>query len=142
MPLFGTYGSGGAVELALNVRDLRRGNPLTLMDGTEVVATGSASIHFSAGPDPGGVVNTSFFVQGCSNGSEWTIQSSNGPSTADSPGVPTSTINAFGATFQNLPGSDTVGNGTYTDVGSAIWYRFYIKVLQAGDAPAVIVRRA
>jgi hypothetical protein len=141
--LFGTYQSGGATELALNCTDLRRGDSLELMNGTETVVSGSASVHFAAGPAPAGVINTSFYVQGCGNGTEWVIQGSNGPSTADNPGVPTSTINNFAATFQNLTGSDTVGNGPpYTDTGSAIWYRFYVKTFVAGDAPVVIVRRS
>jgi hypothetical protein len=142
--LFGTYQSGGAVELGLNVFDIRRGGEIILMDGTETVATGSASVHFSAGPDPqgGGVINTAFYVQGCSGGTEWTIQASDGPSIADSPGVPTSTLSKFAATFQDILGSDTVGNGMFTDTGSAAWYRFHIKTFVAGDAPAVRVRRA
>ena len=79
--LFGTYQSGGAVELGLNVTDLRRGDDYVMMDGTEPVATGSASVHFSAGPAPqgGGVINTSFYVQ-CASTTEWTIQASDGPS--------------------------------------------------------------
>jgi hypothetical protein len=140
--LFGTYQSGGAPELGLNVVDLRRGDQYVMMDGTETVASGSASVHFAAGTGVGGVINSSFSVQGCTKGTEWTIQGSNGPSTADSPGVPTSTLTKFAATFQDLPGSDIVGNGTYTDTGSATWYRFHIKTLQAGDAPVVIVRRS
>jgi hypothetical protein len=142
--LFGAYQAGGAIPMGLNVVDLRRGDQYVMMDGTETVASGSASVHFSAGPDAhgGGVINTSFFVQGCSNGTEWTIQGSNGPSTADSPSSPTSTLNAFAATFQDLAGSDTTGNGAYTDVGSATWYRFHIKTLAGGDAPVVIVRRS
>lgn len=142
--LFGAYQSGGAPELGLNVFDLRRGDELVMMDGTETVATGSASVHFSAGPDPhgGGVINSSFYVQGCTNGTEWAIQGSNGPSTADTPGVPTSLLTKFAATFQDLLGSDTVGNGTYTDTGSAIWYRLVIKTFVGGDAPVVIVRRS
>ena len=144
MPLFGTYQSGGAVELGLNVTDVRRGDDYVMMDATETVATGSASVHFSAGPAPqgGGVINTSFYVQGCSGGTEWTIQASDGPSTADSPGVPTSTLSKFAATFQDILGSDTVGNGMFTDTGSAAWYRFRIKALVGGDAPVVRVRRA
>lgn len=142
--LFGAYQAGGAPEFGLNVVDLRRGDQYVMMDGTEVVATGSASVHFSAGPDPhgGGVINSSFYVQGCPNNTEWTIQGSNGPSTADVPGSPVSLLTKFAATFQDLAGSDTIGNGTYTDVGSATWYRFHIKTLQAGDAPVVIVRRS
>lgn len=142
--LFGAYQSGGANELGLNVFDLRRGDELVLMDGTEVLVSGSASVHFSAGPDPhgGGVINSSFYVQGCANGTTWTIQGSNGPSTADMPGVPTSALTKFAATFQDLPGSGTTGNGTYTDVGSAIWYRLKIGTLQNGDNPVAIVRRS
>lgn len=142
--LFGTYQAGGAPELGLNVTDLRRGDQYVMMTATEVVATGSASVHFSAGPDPhgGGVINSSFFVQGCSAGTEWTIQGSNGPSTPDSPGVPTSALTKFAATFQDLPGSDTTGNGTYTDTGSATWYRFFVKSFVNGDIPVVIVRRS
>ena len=83
-----------------------------------------------------------FDVQGCTNGTEWTIQGSNGPSTADTPGTPTSALTKFAATFQDLPGSDTTGNGVYTDSGSAIWYRFKIKTLANGDVPVVIVRRS
>ena len=145
MPLFATYGGGGAVELALNVRDLRRGDELVLMDGTETVASGSASVHYSAGPDPhgGGVMNDSFYVQGCGNGTTWTIQGSNGPSTADTPGSPTSTLNTFAATFQDITTPDPItGNGAYTDQGSAIWKRFKIVILAGGDNPVVIVRRS
>ena len=141
--LFGTYQAGSAIPLGLNVVDLRCGDQYVMMDGTETVVTGSASVHFSAGPNPqGGVVNSSFYVQGCAGGSEWTIQGSNGPSTADNPSSPVSTLTAFAATFQDLPGSDTTGNGVYTDVGASTWYRFHIKTLAGSDAPVVIVRRA
>ena len=141
--LFGTYQSGGAVELGLNVTDVRRGDDYVMMDATETVATGSASVHFSAGPAPqgGGVINTSFYVQ-CASATDWTIQASDGPSTADSPGVPTSTLNTFAATFQDILGSDTTGKGMFTDTGSAAWYRFNIKTLANGDHPVVRVRRA
>jgi hypothetical protein len=139
--LFGTYQSGGAPELALNCTDVRRGDPYVLMDGTETVASGSSSVHFAAGSDPGGVVNSSFYVEGAP-GTTWTIQGSNGPSTADTPGSPTSTITAFGATFLDLGGSETEGNGAYTDVGSATWYRFHIVTLGSGDQPLVRVRRS
>lgn len=142
--LFGAYQAGGAVPMGLNVVDLRRGDDYKMMDGTELVVSGSASVHFSAGPDPhgGGVINSSFYVDGCSGGTEWTIQGSNGPSIADNPSSPTSTLVAFASTFKDLAGSDTIGNGPYTDTGSAIWYRFHIKTLAGGDAPVVIVRRA
>lgn len=142
--LFGAYQSGGAIPMGLNVVDLRRGGQYVMMDGTETVVTGSASVHFSAGPDThgGGVIYSSFTVQGCSNNTEWTIQGSNGPSTADNPNSPTSTLTAFAATFQDIPGSDTTGNGLYTDVGAWTWYRFFVKNFVAGDAPVVIVRRS
>lgn len=143
MPLFATYQSGGATELALNCTDVRRGDSLVLMTGTETVVTGSASIHFAAGSDPGGQVATSWYVTGCSGGTEWEVQGSNGPSTADSPGVPTSTLNNFAATFQSLSGSDTVNNGIFVEsTGASIWYRFHVKTFVGGDAPVVIVRRA
>ena len=143
--LFGAYQGGGAPELGLNVRDLRRGDELVLMDGTETVVSGSASVHFSAGPDPhgGGLIATSYYVTGCANGTEWEIEGSNGPSTADTPGSPTSKLTKFAATFQVLQGSDTLGNGIFTDItGSSIWFRFLIKTLAGGDAPIVIARRA
>lgn len=141
--LFGAYQAGGNLVLGLNMTDLRRGDSLTLMDGSEAVATGVASVAFAAGIGPGGVVAQSFYVQGCANGTKWTIQGSNGPATADTPTSPASTLNAFDATFQDLAGSDTTGNGLFTDTtGSSLWYRFNIKTYVAGDHPVVIVRRA
>lgn len=143
--LFGAYQSGGSSVLGLNMADLRRGDDYTLLDGTETLASGSSSVAFAAGPDPhgGGIIASSFYVQGCGNGSEWTIQGSNGPSTADNPSSPTSTLNAFDATFQDLANSDTTGNGVFTEgTGTSVWYRFHVKTLANGDAPVVKVRRA
>lgn len=143
--LFGAYQSGNAIPMGLNVVDLRRGDDYTLMDGTEVVASGVNSVHYSAGPDPhgGGVIAASYYVQGCDNGTSWTIQGSNGPSTADNPNSPTSTLTAFSATFQDLPGSATTGNGLFVEsTGASVWYRFHIATLVSGDHPVVKMRRA
>lgn len=141
--IFATYRSGPIVAMALNCTDLRRGDFDTLMDGSETVADGVSSIHFAAGVDPGGAVGQSFYVQGCAAGTAWTIQGSNGPCVADVPASPTSAVTAFNATFQDLNGSSTTGNGIYTEqTGTSLWYRFRITTLGSGDHPVVIVRRS
>lgn len=140
--LFGAYQAGGNTVLGLNMADIRRGDPYTLLDGTEALASGSYSVAFAAGVGQGGVVAQSFYMQ-CAAGTEWTVQGSNGPSTADTPTSPTSTLNTFGATFQDLAGSDTMGPGVFTDItGTSLWYRIHIKTLAGGDTPVCIARRA
>lgn len=140
--LFGAPQSGGNFVLGLNMTGLVRGDELTLMDGTEVVASGTSSVAFAAMVDSGGVVAQSFYVTGCDNNTVWIIQGSNGPSTPDDPTDPLSTLNDFGATFQNLSGIGATGNGVGVDsTGASIWYRFHIVTLVGDDHPVVRVRR-
>jgi hypothetical protein len=142
MPLFGAPQSGGNIVSGLNVTDMRTGDQLQLMVGTEAVVSGSASIHFVLGNRPeGGTITKTFSVRGCTNGTTWTIQGSLGPAIEDIPGSPTSPLTKFNATFQDVTFPDPItGNGVYTDTGAMTFYRFEIVTLQAGDAPIVDVR--
>lgn len=142
MALWGTGFPGCNPVSPLNMADLRSGDlsdMLTAADTT--LASGSSSIAIAVGPRPGGgIVTKTFDMLGCANGTEWTVQYSNGPAIEDIPGVATSPITKFDATFQDCPTSDTTGNGAYTDTGASAFYRFHIKSLVNGDVPVGTVR--
>ena len=141
MPLFGVGQSGGNIVSGLNMTDLRSGDQLNLLTAADTtLATGSSSVAVVVGPRPGGgTVPKTFEMTGCTT-TEWTVQASNGPATEDVPGSPTSPLTKFDATFLDTLGSDTTGNGAYTDTGASAYYRFHIKTLTNGDVPVGIVR--
>lgn len=140
MPLFGTPQPGSNPISGLNLTDLRPGDNLTLLDGTETVVTGSASVAFARGNGQAGTdAGSSFFISGCPNGSTINIQGSAGIPYSDPPAP--NTLANFDASFQTLPGATVVGNGAYTDIGRALFYRIQIGTLVGGDAPVVVVSR-
>lgn len=135
MPLWGTGQSGYNSNSALNFTDLRPGDDLLLLDGTETVATGSKSIPFARGTSANGSNTSSFYVTGCANGTQVTIQGSDGPVSPDY------SLSDLDSSFIDLPGGALTGNANYTDVGTSAFYRAVITSFSVGDHPVVKVKR-
>lgn len=137
MPLYGTPRPGGNPVSGLNFTSLVPGDDFALLDGTEVIVTGSKSIPFARGTGPIGTdAGSSFYISGCTNGTQITIQGSNGVAPAT-----TMTVANLDASFQDLPGAVFTWNNVYTDVGRATFYRAKVAVFAAGDVPVVLVKR-
>lgn len=141
MPLWGTRRSGGNSDSRLNFVSLIPGDDFTLLDGTETIVTGSVSTAFARGTsnsqsDQGSTFN----ILGCTNGTVIQFQSSNGVA-GDNKGAPDFTYAQLDATFNDIVGGSVAGNGAYTDIGRASFYRCKVATFVAGDAPIVIVKR-
>lgn len=135
MPLWGVNQSGPNVISSLNLVSIVPGDVFSLLDGTETIVTGSKSVAFSRGEAiTGADAGSSFFITGCTNGTQITIQASNGTPTAP-------TLATLDASFISLPGGVFTGNNAYTDVGRAAFYRALVVVFVSGDVPVVIVKR-
>lgn len=140
MPLWGTGYPGCNPVSALNFLDLRRGDDLAMFDGTETIATGSKSIAFARGSDPGGGSAFTVSVSGCSGGTVIDIQESNGVSASGSNPSVTPTLANMDASF-NIISADTInGNGASTDAGGAAFYRLIVTSYVNGDIPVAIVK--
>lgn len=135
MALWGVAQSGPNVISSLNLTSVVPGDVFSLLDGTEVIVTGSKSVAFSRGQGIAGTdAGSSFFITGCANSTQITIQASNGTPTDP-------TLATLDASFLDLPGGVFTGNNSYTDVGRAAFYRVKVVVFAAGDVPVVIVKR-
>lgn len=134
MPLWGTGYPGGNPVSALNIIDLRPGDQFVLLTVTDSVATGTKSIPFARGTSASqSDAGCSFQISGCPNGSIISIQASNGTQEA------TMTLAALDASFNEV--QSIAGNGAYTDVGRAAFYRVQVTTFANGDVPVVIVQR-
>lgn len=134
--LWATPQPGNNPNAQLNVTSLSPGDDYDLLDGTETVATGSKSVAFARATSRRDADNgASFYVTGCANGTQIEIQGSAGV-----PGSQTFNLANFDASFLALYDL-AAGNGTYTDIGRASFYRALVKVFVGGDAPVVRVKR-
>ena len=149
MALFGVAQPGynspatNGLPTGLNCQAVASGDDYLMLDGTETIVTGSKSVHFSAQYAPGGGGATSFFVSGCPNGTQITIQGFNGLPRNNLTGefLATPTVASFDATFQDLFGENLMGNGNTTDPGSCTFYRVNVASFVNGDVPVVIAKR-
>lgn len=145
MPLWAVNGQAGSnPNPFLNFTDVRPGDDYAMLDGTEVLITGSLSVAFARGDgrtdsDQG----TSFYLSGCPNGTVVTIQVSPGiPTSANSANQGTLTVASLDATFQGVYDmAPTGGVAAYTDVGRPAFYRAKIKSFVNGDVPILTVKR-
>ena len=136
MPLWGANQAGANPISSLNFTDLRPGDYLILLDGTETIATGSKSIAFARGGSGSGAdMGSTFAVTGCPNGSVIDVQASN---TKTDDAV---SLVAMDASFNTILGDTINGNGASTDVGRSSFYRVIVTNFVAGDVPVVIVKR-
>ena len=140
MPLWGTGYPGSNPVSALNFVDLRHGDDYTLLDGTETIATGSKSIAFARGANPGGDTGFTVSVSGCSNGSVIDVQQSNGVSASGRNPAVTPTLANMDASFNTISGDTITGNGASTDTGGSAFYRLIVTLLVAGDVPVASVK--
>ncbi len=128
MPLYGTPQAGSNTGGAgLNITSLEAGQNLTLLDGTETIVSGSASISFSKGYHEAGQYPITFNVSGCPNNSVVEIQVAGHDVAAEY-----LTIATIGLTS---------GNGAYTDSGASPFRRVLISTFAAGDVPVVKATR-
>lgn len=142
MPLWGTGYPGCNPISALNFIDLRSGDDLTLLDGTETIVTGSTSIAFARGNDPGGNNGFTVSVSGCPNGTVIDVQQSDGVSQSSTgPVKVTPTVANMDASFNTILGDTINGNGSITDIGRSAFYRGIVTNFVNGDVPVLIVKR-
>jgi len=126
--LYGTPQAGSNTGGAgLNITSLEAGQNLTLLDGTETVVSGSASISFSKGFHDAGQYPITFNISGCSNGSVVEVQVAGADVAAKYLTIATPGI--------------TSGNGAYTDSGASPFRRILISTFAAGDVPVVVATR-
>ena len=132
MPSYGTPQAGynGPPDQGLNIRAVYPGDSYTLFDGTETGAEGLKSVSFARAMSPSSDdAGCSFFVSGMEATTEVDIQGAN----EDLDGSYT-TLNTITA--------DAGGNGSYTDVGRAQFYRAVLSTYGGGDdMPVVTVQR-
>ncbi len=142
MPLWGTGYPGSNPISALNFIDLRAGDDYTLFDGTETIATGSTSIAFARGNDPGGNNGFTVSVSGCPGGSVFDVQQSDGVSQSSTgPLKVTPTLANMDASFNTITGDTINGNNSITDIGRSAFYRLICTDYVSGDVPVAIVKR-
>jgi len=110
MPLYGTPQAGSNPDLSKNLSDVCPGQSYTLLDGTEVFDEISASVAFARGTQGSGDNGVSFFASGGSEGDTVGIQASNVDEDDKYTEVGSMSL-------------DAGGNGAYTDVGRAAFYR-------------------
>lgn len=129
--LYGTPQSGfnPAPDAGLNLTCLVPGDHLTLFDGTETPVQGIKSVAFSRGYSPGASDNgTTFTVYGMPSTATIDVQVSNDD--VDGHYVTVNTISP-----------DANGNGFYTDIGRAAFYRVTLSAYASGAMPVVKVKR-
>ncbi len=141
MALWGTGYPGCNPVSALNFLDLRSGDDMTLLDGTETIATGSTSIAFARGNDPGGNNGFTVSVSGCPGGTVIDVQQSDGVSASGRNPSPTPTLANMDASFNTITGDTINGNDSITDIGRSAFYRVIVTNFVNGDVPVVIVKR-
>jgi len=104
------------------------GDKVTMWDGTETAAEGLESVAVGRGFGPGGDVGISFFVTGLPSDAEITIECA--ANDVDAEYTPCGTI-----------GPDANGNGSYTDIGRAQFYRAVLSTYASGDMPGLVATR-
>lgn len=143
MPLWGTNYPGSNPISALNFTDLRPGDDLALLDGTETVVTGSKSIAFARGNSASQMdAGSTFSITGCPNNSVIVVQGSNGPPLLQGGVQVPSTLATMDASFVTVATiALTSGSGAYLDQGRYAFYRVQVTTFGAGDVPVVTVKR-
>lgn len=129
--LYGTAQAGfnGPPNQGLNLTSIIPGDSYTLFDGTEPPGVNRTSVAVNRGTAPGFVDNgITFYITGAPNGTTVDIQGSNIDLDGDYLTLATITPNAS-------------GNGAYTDVGRAAFYRVKISAYVSGAMPVVTTQR-
>lgn len=110
MPLYGVPQAGSNRDSTKNLTCVNVGDSYTLLDGTEVFSEVTKSVAIARGEMGSGDNGMSFFASGMGASSQVDIEASNEDD--DSLYTVVGTI-----------ASDSNGNGAYTDVGRAAFYR-------------------
>ena len=143
MPLWNVPQSGyNQTYPGLNCVVLFPGDDYALLDGTEGIGAAASSVHFARGSQGSTDAGSTFYVSGCPNNSVIEIQGSNGVAQSTNGEIAptvTATPTNMDASFETL--ATITGNGSYTDVGRAAFYRAVVATFEAGDVPVVIVKR-
>ena len=132
MPAYGIAQPGYNVypNQGLNLTSVISGESFTLFDGTETAAQGLKSVAFTRGPAPGIVADNgiTFYVSGGPAGAVVEIEGAN--------------INADGDyVVLNSITLDANGNGAYTDIGRASFFRAVLSTYTSGPMPIVTAQR-
>lgn len=133
--LYGTPQAGNNPNATLNITSLEPGATLVLLDGTEMVATGSASISFTLAYHEAGGFPLTFNLSGCSAGTTIDIQ----VASLDLAGQYSSLPGPTGAVPTITP--DANGNGYFTDTGVSPLRRGLIANYASADKPVLTVSR-
>jgi hypothetical protein len=128
--LYGVAQSGPNITSpGLNIAVLYPGDPYTLFDGTEVVASNLKSVAFQRGPSPAaGDSGMSFYAVGMASDMVIDIQAAARDVEAD-----------YGTVWQIT--ADSAGKGQYTDIGRGLVYRAVISTYSTGTMPTLRVQR-
>lgn len=108
--LYGTPQAGSNPDLTKNLTDVCPGQSYTLLDGTEDFGEVTASVAFARGTQGSGDNGISFFASGGASGGSVSIEAAN--EDLDTHYTEVGSISL-----------DANGNGAYTDVGRAAFYR-------------------
>lgn len=142
MPLWNTPQSGYNTQYpGLNCVNLNPGDDYALLNGTELVATGTASVHFSRGSMGDTDAGTTFVLSGCPNSSVIKIQGSNGVAQSTTNGIPTVTQTPTNLDASFISVGTITGNGVCTDTARFTYYRAIVDTFMAGDVPVLIAKR-
>lgn len=133
MPAYGVAQAGynAPPNQGLNLTSLVPGQQVTLIDAADAVAGVFTSVAIGRGYKEAGGGATSpitFALSGAANGSVCIIEAAwqNNPPTAATDYVQVGII---------------TGNGFYSDIGGAPFYRAVISIFEAGDVPVVTASR-
>jgi|SRR5689334_738857 len=111
MPLYGINQAGSNPDLSKNLTCVNVGDSYTLLDGTESISGDAPkSVAFARGEQGSGDNGMSFFASGMASTGSVDIEASN----AD--------VDALYTVVGSIS-PDANGNGAYTDVGRAAFYR-------------------
>ena len=130
MAIYGVAQSGPNITSpGLNVAVLYPGDPYTLFDGTETVASNLKSVAIQRGPSPAAGDNgISFYAKGMASDMIIDIQ-----------GAPRDVEAEYTTLWQIT--ADASGLGAYTDIGRALCYRAVISTYTSGTMPTLKVQR-
>ncbi len=110
MPLYGQLQPGSNPDMSKNVVEVQPGASYTLLDGTEEFGEVDASVAFARGTQGSSDNGMSFFASGGTLGDTVGIEASNVDEDDKYTEVGSMSL-------------DAGGNGAYTDVGRAAFYR-------------------
>lgn len=134
MPTYGVAqpGYNAAPNQGKNLTSVISGESFTLFDGTETAAAGLKSVAFTRGPAPGIVADNgiTFYCHGDATSAGQVVEIQGSNVDTDTAYVTLSSITL-----------DSAGNGDYTDIGRASFFRAVLSTFASGTMPKVTAQR-